>query len=166
MCTSGKSRTRRFSTSGSADAEAYHDGRAGIAAVATGFGDGVFYQAPLYPYFLAVCTRCSATARRSSAFIQAVIGAGSCVLLAAAGIALFGRGELAGVLLAIYPSAIFLDGLLDKSTLVSFFTAALLHLLSARHVRFREVLAGLVLGLLALTRENALLLTSSLLPGF
>ena len=92
-------------------------------------------------------------------FIQAVIGAGSCMLLAAAGMALFGKyGAVAGALLAIYPPAIFLDGLREKSTLVCFFTAALLYLLAARHARFREFLAGVVLGLLSLTRENALLL--------
>jgi hypothetical protein len=43
------------------------------------------------------------------------MGAGSCVLLAAAGTHLFGRrGAMAGVLLAVYPSAIFLDGLASQ----------------------------------------------------
>ena len=43
---------------------------------------------------------------------------------------------------------------------------ALLYLLSAGHVRFREFLAGVVLGLLALTRENALLLALPVLAWF
>jgi tetratricopeptide (TPR) repeat protein len=89
------------------------------------------------------------------------------VLLAAAGMALFGEwGAIAGVLLAIYPPALFLDGLLDKSALVSVFTAALLFLLAARRLRFREFLAGVVLGLLSLTRENALLLAVPVLLWF
>ena len=99
-------------------------------------------------------------------FIQAVIGAGSCVLLAAAGMSLFGRwGAIAGVFLAIYPSAIFLDGLLEKTALVRFFTAALLCLIAGR-IRYREFLVGVVLGLLALTRENALLLVIPVLLWF
>jgi tetratricopeptide (TPR) repeat protein len=99
--------------------------------------------------------------------IQAAIGAGSCVLLAAAGLALFGEwGAIAGALLAIYPSAIFLDGLLEKSALVTFLTAALLCLLSARQVRFREFLSGVVLGLLSLARENALLVAIPVVTWF
>ena len=127
----------------------------------------MFYQAPLYPYFLAAVYKVFGDGPTMIRFIQAVIGAGSCVLLAAAGIALFGaRGVIAGALLAIYPSAIFLDGLLEKSVLVSFLTVALLYLLSDRHARFREFLAGVALGLLSLTRENALLLAIPVLAWF
>ena len=100
-------------------------------------------------------------------FVQEAIGAGSCVLLAAAGMALFGEwGAVAGVLLAIYPAAIFLDGLLDKSALISLFTVALLYLLSVQRTRGREFLAGVTLGLLSLTRENALLLAVPVLLWF
>jgi 4-amino-4-deoxy-L-arabinose transferase-like glycosyltransferase len=140
------------------DAEAYHQWALRIAN-GDWLGEGVFYQVPLYPYFLATVYKVFGDGAAMVRFIQAVIGAGSCMLLAAAGMALFGKyGAIAGALLAVYPPAIFLDGLLDKSTLVSFFTAALLYLLSARHARFRTLLAGVVLGLLSLTRENALLI--------
>ena len=140
------------------DAESYHQWALRIVA-GDWLGEGVFYQAPLYPYFLAAVYKVFGDGATMVRFIQVVIGAGSCVLLAAAGMALFGKyGAVAGALLAIYPPAIFLDGLLDKSTLVSLFTAALLCLLSMRHVRFRAFLAGVVLGLLSLTRENALLI--------
>ena len=148
------------------DAEAYHNWALRIAD-GQWLGDGVFYQAPLYPYFLAAVYKVFGDGATMIRFIQAVIGAGSCVLLAAAGMALFGAwGAIAGALLAIYPSAIFLDGLLEKSVLVSFFTAALLYLLSDRHARFREFLAGVALGLLSLTRENALLLAVPVLAWF
>ena len=148
------------------DAEAYHHWALRIAD-GQWLGDGVFYQAPLYPYFLAAVYKVFGDGATMIRFIQAVIGAGSCVLLAAAGMALFGRwGAIAGALLAIYPPAIFLDGLLEKSVLVSFFTVALLYLLSDRHVRFREFLAGVALGLLSLTRENALLLAIPVLVWF
>jgi 4-amino-4-deoxy-L-arabinose transferase-like glycosyltransferase len=68
--------------------------------------------------------------------IQAVLGAGSCILLSVAGIQLFGRrGAIAGILLAIYPPAIFLDGLIEKSALATFISAALLALLSTKPER-------------------------------
>ena len=150
------------------DAAAYHQWALRIAGGDwLGTGVGVFYQAPLYPYFLAVVYKAFSDSAAMLRFIQAAIGAGSCMLLAAAGMALFGEyGALAGLLLAVYPPAIFLDGLLDKSALVTFFTVALLYLLSARHVRFREFLSGVVLGLLSLTRENALLLAVPVLLWF
>jgi Flp pilus assembly protein TadD/4-amino-4-deoxy-L-arabinose transferase-like glycosyltransferase len=148
------------------DAESYHRWALRIAN-GDWLGEGVFYQAPLYPYFLAAVYKASGDSAAMVRFVQAVIGTGSCVLLAAAGMALFGEyGAVAGALLAIYPPAIFMDGLLEKSTLVSFFTAALLYLLSARHVRFREFSAGIVLGLLSLTRENALLIAAPVLSWF
>jgi len=139
------------------DAAAYH--RWALSIVGGDWrGEGVFYQAPLYPYFLAAVYGVFGDGVAIVRFIQAVIGAGSCVLLAAAGMSLFGTwGAAAGVLLAIYPSAIFFDGLLEKTALVTFFTAVLLYLLAGR-ITFREFIAGIVLGLLALTRENALLL--------
>ena len=150
------------------DAAAYHQWALQIAGGDwLGRGVGVFYQAPLYPYFLAVVYKAFGDSAAMLRFIQAIIGSGSCMLLAAAGIALFGDyGAIAGVLLAIYPPAIFLDGLLEKSVLVSFLTIALLYLVSARHIRFREFLAGIVLGLLSLTRENALLLAVPVLLWF
>ena len=148
------------------DAEAYHLWALRIAE-GNWLGDGVFYQAPLHPYFLAAVYNVFGDGATMIRFIQAVIGAGSCVLLAAAGMALFGAwGAVAGALLAIYPSAIFLDGLLEKSVLVSFFTTALLFVVSDREVRFRGFLAGITLGLLSLTRENALLLAIPVLAWF
>ena len=140
------------------DAAAYHRWAVRIVA-GDWLGEGVFYQAPLYPYFLAVVYSVFGEGTAMLRFIQAVIGAGSCTLLAAAGMALFGpAGAMAGALLAVFPTAIFLDGLLEKSALVTFFTAVLLYLLAGRQTRGRAFLAGIVLGLLSLTRENALLL--------
>ena len=147
------------------DAAAYHEWALRIVG-GDWRGDGVFYQAPLYPYFLAAVYGVFGDGVAMVRFIQAVTGAGSCVLLAAAGMSLFGRwGASAGVLLAIYPPAIFLDGLLEKTALVTFFTAALLCVLAGQ-IKFREQIVGVVLGLLALTRENALLLTLPILLWF
>ena len=83
------------------DAEAYHQWALRIAN-GDWIGEGVFYQAPLYPYFLAIVYKVFGDGPTMVRFIQAVVGAGSCVLLAAAGMALFGKyGAIAGALLAI-----------------------------------------------------------------
>ena len=140
------------------DAAAYHEWALRIAG-GDWRGSGVFYQAPLYPYFLAVVYRVFGDGVAIVRFVHAVVGATACALLAAAGIALVGdTGAMAGALLAIYPPAIFLDGLLEKSALVGLLTAALLCLLAVRRSPARDLLAGATLGLLTLTRENALLL--------
>ena len=145
------------------DARAYHEWALRIAG-GDWLGKGVFYQAPFYPYFLAVVYKSFGASAAIVRFVQAVLGAGTCVLLAAAGMALFGEyGAIAGLLLAIYPPAIFLDGLLEKSALVSFFTAALLYLVATGHTGRRIFFTGVILGFLSLTRENALLLAAPLL---
>jgi tetratricopeptide (TPR) repeat protein len=142
------------------DAEAYHLW-AGRIAAGDWLGHDVFYQSPLYPYFLALLYKVFGDSVTVVRLTQAGIGATSCAVLAFAGRRLLGRGgELAGFLLAIYPPAIFLDGLLDKSSLVTFFTCALIAAVaSPGRSRIHWLAAGMMLGLLTLTRENALLLT-------
>jgi len=146
------------------DAEAYHEWARRIAA-GDWLGTGVFYQAPLYPYCLALIYSTVGESVAVVRLFQAMLGATSCALLGAAGIALVGRvGLAAGLALVIYPSAIFYDGLLDKTSLMAFLVTALLWLLvtrsgaSGRRPWMRWFGAGAVLGLLTLTRENALIL--------
>jgi 4-amino-4-deoxy-L-arabinose transferase-like glycosyltransferase len=148
------------------DGQAYHEWARRIAA-GDWIGQGVFYQAPLYPYFLALIYKILNDSTLTVRVIQAFVGAVSCTLLAAAGISLFGRrGAMAGVLLMIYPPAIYLDGLIEKSALITLFTTGLLALLAAppeRMTKGRWLATGATLGLLALTRENALLLVLPIL---
>jgi tetratricopeptide (TPR) repeat protein len=148
------------------DGEAYHLWAKRIAA-GDWLGEGVFYQAPLYPYFLAIIYRLLGDSVATVRLIQAAVGAASCALLAAAGISLFGRrAAIAGIALALYAPAIFLDSLIEKSPLVTFLTAALLALLAVPPARMstrRWCATGATLGLLTLTRENALLLLIPLL---
>jgi 4-amino-4-deoxy-L-arabinose transferase-like glycosyltransferase len=124
-------------------------------------GDRVFYQAPLYPYLLAVIYRWIGDSTLVVRVAQAALGAGSCVLLAHAARSLFGvrAALLAGVGLALYPPAIFLDGLIQKTALSTLLVTALLAAIGALTVRptaQRWVGTGVLAGLLALTRENAL----------
>ena len=95
------------------------------------FGTGVFYQTPLYPYFLAGIYGLFGHSLTIVRLIQAVGGAAACVLVALAGRAFFSRkvGLIAGALLAGYAPALFFDGLIQKAALDLFFMALLLFLL-------------------------------------
>jgi tetratricopeptide (TPR) repeat protein len=144
------------------DAASYDTWARGIAA-RHWLGHEVFYQAPLYPYFLGLLYALFGHQLFIVRVIQVLLGATSCVLLAQAGRDFFSprAGIIAGVLLAIYPIAIFYDGLIQKPVLDSFLLCVLLCILgriitSANSKRW--ALAGVTLALLGLVRENALIL--------
>lgn len=126
-------------------------------------GDTVFYQAPLYPYFLAVLKLTVGDDLWRIRLVQIALGSVSCSILFLAGRSFFSRaaGIAAGVLLAIYPPAIFFDGLIQKANLGLCWTVLLLWLL-ARAIRgpspVRMGLVGVALALLMLTREETILL--------
>lgn len=125
-------------------------------------GSEVFYQAPLYPYFLGVLYSLFSEDTAMIRIVQAVMGAVASVLIALATHRLFGRRSaiVAGVFLALYAPAVFFDGLIQKSSLDLLLMCLLLWLstflmqgLSAP----RCFWSGFVLGCLSLTRENAVL---------
>ena len=123
-------------------------------------GTEIFYQTPLYPYFLGVVYAIAGHDPGVVRVIQALLGAGSCVLLALAGRRFFSErdGLIAAAILAIYPPAIFFDGLIQKSSLDLFLTTAILALLGEfQHRRRWTWLAGaaILTGMLVLNRENA-----------
>jgi tetratricopeptide (TPR) repeat protein len=128
-------------------------------------GRDVFYQAPLYPYFLGTIYSLAGRSLMGVRIVQAVIGACSCVLISAAARRLFSArvGLIAGLMLAIYAPAIFFDGLLQKSVLDVFFVCLALWLISessgAGSLSSRWLPLGLAIGGLSLTRENALVFT-------
>ncbi|MCJ7772986.1 MAG: tetratricopeptide repeat protein [Desulfobacterales bacterium] len=126
-------------------------------------GDRVFYQAPLYPYFLALIYTFLGRDFFIVRVIQIVIGTASCLFLARAGRYFFSKktGVISGILIAIYPTAIFFDYLIQKAVLAFFFMSVFLYLLgkiihSPKGIVW--VLMGMVLGCMGLTRENALIL--------
>ncbi len=129
-------------------------------------GTDVFYQAPLYPYVLGVVYAVFGADPGTARLVQAVIGAASAALLAVGAARLFGprAGLIAGLTLALYAPAIFLDSLLQKSVLdVCFVTGiitAVAFVLTGDDRRRWWALAGLAAGALALTRENALVLVA------
>lgn len=126
-------------------------------------GEGVFYQAPLYPYFLAALQSLFGHNLWAIRFVQIILGALSCALVFVVGEKIFSRraGLAAGLLLAFYAPAIFFDVLIEKSILDLFLLSALLLLLLGTDAEGRWTKwlgAGAILGLLGLSRENALVL--------
>lgn len=169
------------------DAKAYNDWALRLAA-GDWVGSEIFYQAPLYPYFLGVIHKLFGPGLLPVRIVQALMGAAACVMLARAGRSFFSpaAGWAAGLLLAVYPTAIFFDGLIQKSVLDTFLIASLLCVMGLIRERVEGnddastepnasqappessprrrtalgwwIAAGAVLGLLMLSRENALVL--------
>jgi tetratricopeptide (TPR) repeat protein len=126
-------------------------------------GKEIFYQTPLYPYLLGCVYAIAGHDPGVVRVIQAALGAASCVLIALAGSRFFNArdGAIAGLVLAIYPPAIFFDGLIQKSSLDLFLTSAMLALLGEFQARRRWTwlaAAAAVTGALVLNRENAFVL--------
>lgn len=144
------------------DAERYDAWAQGIAS-GDWLGTGVFYQAPLYPYTLAVLYSVFGHSLTSVRAVQALWGSLACVFVFLAAYRLFGplASVVGGVILAIYGPAIFFDYLIQKSSLDGFLVSSVICLAVyfARHQRLHQALGlGLLLGLLSLNRENALVL--------
>jgi tetratricopeptide (TPR) repeat protein len=148
------------------DAESY-DAWAQDIVLKGWIGDRTFYQAPFYPYFLALIYTIGGRDFILVRLAQILIGSASCVLLASAGARFFNKktGLVAGGLLALYAPAVFFDLLLQKAILGMFFMCLLLFFLSrttGRPGRQRQpgtwLLIGACLACFALVRENALIL--------
>lgn len=125
-------------------------------------GQNVFYQAPLYPYFLAVLQLVLGDDLWAIRVAQLLFSAAACSLIYLAGKNLFSRpvGIAAGALLCFYAPAIFYGSVIDKTVTDLFLVALLLYLVSAAAVKnesWKFFAIGISLGLLALSRENALI---------
>jgi tetratricopeptide (TPR) repeat protein len=125
-------------------------------------GQGVFYQAPLYPYFLAIVQSLFGHNLWLIRLLQIALGSLACGAVFLIGQKVFSRpaGIAAGVLLALYAPAIFFDALIEKSVLDLLLIVVLLYLLLAlgENHRSKWLGGGAALGLLGLSRENALIL--------
>ncbi len=145
------------------DARAYDDWAQRVAA-GDWIGTEVFYQAPLYPYFLGAVYAIAGRHLWLVLTLQTVAGAAACTLVALAGQRLFSRqvGIVAGAMLALYAPAIFFDAVIQKASLDAFLIALSLYLMARSIDRPGDTLAwfglGSTLGALSLTRENALVL--------
>lgn len=132
-------------------------------------GADVFYQAPLYPYFLGAVYSLAGPDLMAARGVQAAIGSCSAVLVMYAGWRLFSprAGVVTGWLMALYAPAVFFDGLIQKSVLDVFFVSCALATIAAittgaQDRRRTWLLLGAAAGCLSLTRENALALIAVL----
>ena len=126
-------------------------------------GSEVFYQTPLYPYFLAAVFKLAGHRLIVARLVQVTIGALSCVLVGLAGKRFFNQkvAVIAALLLAIYPPAIFFDGLIQKSVLDLFLITLILVAIGEFRERQRLkwlIVMGLALAAFTLNRENARIL--------
>ena len=148
------------------DGNSYHAWALEITA-GNWLGDEVFYQAPLYPYFLATLYSILGDSHLVVAVCQSVLGASSCLLLTDATWRLFSKttGITAGLMLSVYAPSIFFDGLIQKSSLGLFLMCVTIWLFSRAQPipRWRwSMILGVVVGLLVLTRENSIVFISAI----
>ena len=157
-------------------------------------GHGVFFQAPLYPYLLALLYRVCGRSLDAAYLVQIAGGAAGCYALYRSGRAMVSErvGLAAAALAVVYGPFIFYDVQLLKESLAVTVVCFLLWALApeerpaapaapaslppvagaaagaggpgSRRRWLRWLAAGLLLGLLALLRENALLAVPFLLP--
>ncbi|MCO8122389.1 glycosyltransferase family 39 protein [Stieleria sp. TO1_6] len=148
------------------------------------YGRETFYQAPLYPYFIAVILKCFGSGVTAVRIVQVILGTVSIGLIGATTKSLFDRrsGLIAAVMLAVFPAAIYYDGLIQKTSLASFLLCLFLYWLtplmgrpggSPEEVKtdqptggtrpsgdvagWKVIACGITLGCLMLVRENTLL---------
>ena len=126
------------------------------------YGSETFYQAPLYPYFLAVLITIFGPSITLIRMVQMVLGVAGVGLIGLAGHKLVSArvGLISAAMLAVYPPAIYYDGIIQKAALATFLLCALIAAcvyLQTERLRWYALLTGVTLGLLVLTRENALL---------
>jgi len=142
---------------------AQYDAWAARIAGGDWIGTGVFYQSPLYPYLLSMLYTVVGRSLAAVRLLQCVGDSAACVFTAITTERLFGRngGIAAGVLMALYGPSLFFDALIQKSALDVLLVALLAFAALGRpeglSIR-RSVSCGVLAGLFALNRENAILL--------
>ncbi|NNE08926.1 MAG: tetratricopeptide repeat protein [Gemmatimonadetes bacterium] len=133
------------------------------------FGHEVFFDAPLYPYFLALANGHPGGSELTPKVAQAILDTATAFLVYSITCSLFGVGPgmIALALYALYGMLVFYNGLLLKPVLALFLlTASVRALLAAtgtpderrtHSLPFAAALSGLLLGLSVLVRGNFLL---------
>jgi Tfp pilus assembly protein PilF len=143
------------------DAE-YHDQWAQMILKGEEIHSGVFFRAPLYPYFLALVYKIFGHDFFMARLIQFLIGSFNCVLIYLVGKKVFNRrvATIAGVIASLYGVLIYFDGELLLPVLEVF--TGLLVILTCIQAKEkpqakRWLLCGMLLGFSALARPNILL---------
>jgi len=146
---------------------AFFDAWAQQIAAGHWLGSGLFYQDPLYPYFLGTVYAIFGHRPALAVTLQLVLGALVPVMVFAPVRRSIGRAEawVAGVLAALYVPSIFYEGLVLKSWMDTFLAAAALASLAVAIQRGSRALwaaTGLVFGIACLCRGNLILVLPAL----
>lgn len=129
-----------------ADSRNYHQWA--LRLVAGEQDRGVFFQAPLYPYFLSVLYRVFSPDPWVPRIAQAVLAGVGCSLLAVSASRLFGHiaGWAAGLLAAFYAPALFYDMLVHKTGITLFLGSLLVFATTLFITTKRSVAAAFFIG--------------------
>lgn len=138
---------------------AYFDEWGKRIAAGDWMGSHMFFVDPLYPYFLGLTYTFFGHNLLIVRVIQALLGVGTVWLTADVGRRLSGRatGNLAALLYAVYPPAIFNEGEIEKTVFATFFLL-LAVALALRGSRRACILGGAAIGVAALSRGNIVVL--------
>jgi Tfp pilus assembly protein PilF/4-amino-4-deoxy-L-arabinose transferase-like glycosyltransferase len=123
-------------------------------------GSDVFWQAPLYPYFLALLYKISGGGILFARALQALLGGVNCVLVYLVAGKIFGRvvGIASGFAMALLGTAVFFDCELLAPVLIIFLSLVLVYLmLQLKMNPLRWLSCGLVLGILIIAHGLAAL---------
>ena len=139
------------------DEQVFHDWGARVARGEVA-GEGVLWQAPGAAWLLGAWYALVGPGLLGGRLLQAILGAGTAVLLADLGRRLVDRraGLAAGWLWALYAPAVFFGVRLGKPAAATFFFTAALQLVLVRRP-WTALLAGAAVGAAALTRESLVL---------
>lgn len=127
-----------------------------------------FYQSPLYPYLLALIYMVFGHSLAVVGYLQGLLGALTCALVARTAEVAFGKraGLFAGLLMCFDRVLIFYVAPVIKETLGVFLLSAFVYYVFTREIdkKWRSgIFAGLLLGAAVLVRSNLLLLPLGLL---
>ena len=143
--------------------EAAYDGYATGILEGTWPDKKVFYQDPLYPYFLALIYRNAGHRTAVVKIIQVFLGALTIPLIFGIGRRAFGTttGVVSAVLMVLYRPLYFFEGVMDKEIFcLLLLCISLFSLMRIEDDKkpYRWVIPGFTLGLACLTRANLLLM--------
>ncbi len=154
------------------DQEYYHFWAKRIAAGDLMSGSEVFEMTPLYAYMLGFFYKFISTDIFTLKVVQSIAGSLSAVMiffLAGRVFKSFAVAVVAGLMAAIYAPFVHYDNMVMKTFLTVFFSVASLIFLyrgEERSSLLDALLAGASIGLLALVRENAILLIGGVIVWF
>ena len=143
----------------------YYDMRAREIAAGDWIGDMAGFLSPFYSLTVAAVDSVAGPGLPGVKFLQAILGALSCVLLYLIARRLFseGAGRIAGALLAFYATHIYYTGIVLPAVVIVFLHLCLVLVLLGGKAPWRSLVGGLLIGLCAAAKANAVLLLPALI---